>query len=138
MKIKRQELIKIIEQRLAGAEKFRHDQHEKLVTKYDEALAEYTVRTHDAWLDFARAVFKRVEQHGVVVADDIPRPIRAGGLGGGGLRLFDDRPPRKRNDITPEERLLRTLLEVLKQTTDETVSTHALEKMGFPLGRVLR
>jgi len=33
---------------------------------------------------------------------------------------------------------LRALINVLNKTTDEEISTYSLEKMGFPLGRVLK
>lgn len=137
MKIKRQALIEILQRRLLEWENDREQRYNKAVKEWQAAEREYDKRTANVWLDFAATIQRKISAGKLVTRDDIPEEIKSSGSWTGLLEFFDKKKP-----MTPtpraEEELLRRLIEILKNSTDVEVSTYALEKMGFPLGRVIK
>lgn len=136
MKIKRQSLIELLQTRLDEREKYRLNRHANALQSHDEAEVEYVTQTHAAWLDFAEQIRTTVMNGGIPRPSDIPKAISDGSLRGG-LKFFSKNPPLLPT-ASEEELNLRRLIEVLKNSTDDEVSTYALEKMGFTLGRILK
>lgn len=136
MKIKRQALIEIIERRLREIEDDREKRYVRAVKDWQTAENEYVERTANAWIDFSRTIQDKIGRGELLTQDDIPQMIKNTGTWPG-LKFFDSRKP-----ISPTphetETHLRRLVELLKNSTDIEVSTHALEKAGFPIGRVLK
>ena len=102
---------------------------------YDKDEREYVRVTHDAWKTFADRITVILENGGVPTRDDIPKAIHSGNLSS--LKFFEKRKPLAPTP-SEEELQLRRLITILKNSTDIEVSTYALEKMGFPLGRVIK
>lgn len=136
MKIKRQLLIETLQTRLDEREKLRLNRHTAAVNSYNAEERRYAESTHEAWKSFADRIHYVLGRGGLVTPEDIPKAISDGSLRGG-LKFFRKGEPLPPTP-TEEELLLRRLIEILKNSTDVEVSTYALEKMGFPLGRVLK
>ena len=136
MKIKRQSLIEILQTRLDEREKYRLSRHASALQSHDEAEREYAHSTYEAWGEFAHQILKTLERGGLPAPSDIPKAISDGSLRGG-LKFFNKNKPLLPT-ASEEELLLRRLITILKNSTDVEVSTYALEKMGFPLGRIIK
>lgn len=136
MKIKRQALIEIIQRRLREVEDDREKRYNNAVKAWQDVEREYDKRTANAWLEFAVTIQEKVGSGELITREDIPKEIKSNGAWSG-LDIFDKKKP---TPPTPreEERHLHLLVEFLKNSTDIEVSTHSLEKSGFPLGRVLK
>lgn len=136
MKIKRQALIEIIQRRLCEVEDDREKRYVQAVKDWQTAENKYVEQTANAWLDFSRVIQDKVGRGELLTRDDIPATIKISSSWNG-LEFFDKKKPLP---PTPHEveTHLRRLVELLKNSTDIEVSTHALEKAGFPIGRVLK
>lgn len=134
MKVNRVALINILQKRLDALERRAAERFMIGLEKHAERERKYYDETLDAWREFARTITDRVdEKGGFVQSSDIPQRIRSGL---GGLFFFTDKKPDAPT-ATHSERQLARLIEILKNSSDDEVSTYALEKMGFPIGRVL-
>lgn len=136
MKIKREALITILQNRLRAWEDDRKQRYNTAVKDWQAAEREYDKRTANVWLDFAATIQRKIGEGKLVAREDIPKEIKTNGSWTG-LELFDKKKPTPPTPRDEETQLLR-LIEILKNSTDDEVSTYALEKLGFPLGRVLK
>jgi hypothetical protein len=143
MKINRLQLITIIQSeitRLQDRARARHDAHRE---REDTAAQRYVEETREGWREFTLRIRNRVNDGLPVTYDDVPEALRARGVIMRGIRFFDNRPadvpvPAIFNpDTVPGVPPLTTLRGVLAASDDDDVSTYALEKMGFPLGKTL-
>lgn len=137
MKINRLELIQILKKRVEDAEAARDKTHREALTDYENAVEKYFTDTAKAWLDFSELIKRSVSNNTVTMLnrDSIPKPLRT--RFSGELRFFENKLPKKA-DMGETESQLRRLIEILESSSDEQVSTYSLEKLGFPIGRVLR
>lgn len=136
MKIKREALIGLIQKRVQAWETDREQRYQKALNDWRDAEIEYDKRTANAWLDFADIIRRKIGDGKLITRDDIPREIKSHGSWSG-LEIFDKKKPASPTPREEETQLLR-LIEILKNSTDDEVSTYALEKLGFPIGRVLK
>lgn len=133
VKIKRQKLIDLLKVEIHRREVAAKEQHEKSVTRQREDTNAYVRRTADAWQTFARSITVAVGGREPVTWDDVPHELRS--YRDGYVEVHRPRPVDANVDDADQ---LRALLAVLEATEDEVISTYALEKMGFVLGRTLR
>lgn len=135
MKINRVELIQILEKHIKTSQDDRQKRYENAVREWEQAAEKHFARTSEAWYDFAEVIRRKIAISENVTPDDVPKDIKSGSYG---INFFTAK--RKPLDPTPteQERQITTLINVLKQTTDDQVSTYSIEKMGFSLGRILK
>lgn len=136
MKINRQALIEIVKTRLNEWEIDRERRHEQAVREWTTAKLTYDKHTANAWLEFAITIQRRISEGKLITRDDIPKEIKTRGSWTS-LKIFDEKRPLLPTP-SDNERQLRRLIELLKNSVDEEVSTYSLEKLGFHLGRVLK
>ena len=135
MKINRLKLIEIIKTKLDTIEADRLRRYELAVQVHRDAERKYFEDTRADWATFAQTIERTLSQGKIMRASSMPSGLQS--RMSSSMRFFDGKPP-----VAPQpheqEAQLRTLISVLEQSSDEEVSTHALEKIGFPLGRILK
>lgn len=136
MKINRTELIQILENHVKTAQYDRQRRHENAVREWEQSAEKHFARTNEAWYEFADVIRTKIAAGKNIVRTDVPKSIKSGSYD----LLFFDNTKRKPIEPTPteQERQIMTLINMLKQTSDEHVSTYSIEKMGFSLGRILK
>jgi len=135
VKINRLELIEILEERISKSQTERQRRYEKAVQEYEAAEAEYFNRTRDAWMAFATTITEKIVKKEIIRQSDIPRALAHSWSS---INVFEKTRPVAPVAESEFEAHLRALINVLNKTTDKEISTYSLEKMGFPLRRVLK
>lgn len=133
MKIKRTRLIELVNKRIAEIET--DNARRKLVDEENrerQRLA-YIGETSEHWEEFARRILDTVIDDKPVTTELVPRRLKGHYVEG--LRFWDDRRPAPAMASTRD---LRTLAAFLEVALDDEINTTALERQGFPLGKVLR
>lgn len=133
MKIKREGLLTLVREEIDRLEAEERRRQEREAYRADEARECYVRATTEHWRTLANRLRRAVTAGHAVTYDLVPEQLRS--RHGDTLPFY--RPSR---EVQPREvgAELRTLLRVLEVVEDEYVTTTALERNGFTLGRVLR
>lgn len=136
MKISRQKLITLIDKEITRLQQIVTDNHNQKVRDATRQATEYTERTSAAWELFAQRIGVALVSGNPVTSDLVPPELRDR-YDKSHVRVFETRVISQAAQH-PRVVELNTLKNVLEASTDEEISTYALEKQGFPLGRVLK
>jgi hypothetical protein len=135
VKISRLKLIELIDVEVTRRERLADEELTRATARQSDERERYRVATQVAWRTFAQRIIERVNADEAVTSADVPRALTDGGRRTYGISLYHDiDEPRRANPRTAD---LRRLRELLQASLDEEISTYALEKQGFSLGRVL-
>lgn len=131
MKIRRSSLIELVEKEIERLRDAAFQRAARSLERRREEETAYLERTRPAWLALAGNIAVALRENRPVLLEDVPRELR-------GYR-DEIAVYRRREADSPEANTthLETLLDVLRASDDDEVSTYGLEKMGFALGRTL-
>lgn len=134
MKIKREVLVETLE---AEVRRLENDHAARVRRDADDALARraaYVRRTGDAWGAFAKVAARRARNGEPVTIDDVPEALLDGARSSY-VAVWRERQPKHgpADEELPRVRQLRLLVQLLKASEDEYVSTYDLEKQGVSL-----
>jgi hypothetical protein len=134
MKINRLQLIGLVNDEITRREKKAAEWNAKRLEHRTAAQLTYRTETEDAWERFAQRILRRIENGDVVTADDRPAELR--GWSTESVRFWREETLNWNQPITANVGDLVHLRRVLEASADDEVSTYALQKQGFSLGRV--
>lgn len=134
MKISRGQLITLINVELASLATRRERSDESTRESYRRAAETYVGSYAEEWYEFAQTIRERIAQRLPITKAEIPTRLREYG---DRLNLFGQSVPTPMRPFEREDEL-RSLLKMLETVVDDEISTHALEKMGFRMGRLLK
>jgi hypothetical protein len=110
------------------------DRHAKSTAAFEERRAAYLDRTAEPWREFMNTIRRQLRAGEPITSDDIPNALK-GSYTGGHVAVFNDtRPDQAEAHVAP----LHTLMELLRATSDDEISTTALERMGLRLTDLFR
>lgn len=133
MKIKRIQLIALVNKRITEVEADNARRASDDENRRERQRIAYVSDTSEHWEEFARRILDTVIDDKPITNNLVPRQIK--GHYSDGLRFWDPRVPALSLTSTRD---LKTLLTFLEVTVDDEINTTALERQGFPLGKVLR
>lgn len=136
MKINREKLISLIDTEIERLKQLTADSYARRIKDAEREVATYVKNTSAGWEEFAQRIMTAVAAGNPVTSDLIPPTIKERGSRTY-VRAFEVQVIRP-GEMPPQVNELEMLKKILEASTDDEVSTYALEKQGFPLGRVLK
>ena len=127
MKFQRLDLIVRVKDAIGARQAAAADRNAKAAAEYEEQLAKYLGDTYDAWKQLADTIRLRLRTGKPITNTDIPRELK-GGWSAGHVETWNTKAPEPR---TADTTVLEQLLVLLEAATDDEVTVHALERLGF-------
>jgi hypothetical protein len=134
VKFTRTDLISRLEAEIQRRQNDAADRNAKNTATFEERRAAYLERTTEPWREFMNTIRRRLNKGEPITSDDIPNALK-GSYTGGHVAVFSNTPP---DQYEPHVVHLHTLMELLRATTDEEISTASLERMGLRLTDLFR
>jgi hypothetical protein len=133
MKLKRAEFISALENEIFRRQEDAKRRTHEALERHRQAGSDWRDKYSRAWHMFGVAIVKTTEVDGVVTWDMVPEELRNFSHQLEFFTLGD--PP---DEYVADVRELQELRKLVDISTDEEVSTYALEKMGFRIANIFK
>jgi hypothetical protein len=130
MKFSRADLLARVRAEIARREQATAERVARERAEYEAKLAAHVEATGPAWSELADTIRRRVRASKPVTPADIPTALRPkwANSSSGQVAVWDGKPPPER---FPNIAALEMLAGLLDATTDDEITTAALERLGF-------
>lgn len=133
MKIKKSELLRLIDDKLRKLETERLARDKIKYDEYRDACQHYVNTKHSAWAEFAHTIQNLIKLREPIQHSAVPQELRSMF----GLTFFETKEPKLLTPSTVETDL-RNMRDFLHLVEDDEISTYALQKMGFSAANLFK